>query len=128
MNKIILKFKFLSDKSVSICLVYVDDVVLAKEGNVFISHYDTDENFIIYSTNNSNFAYTVNALKLPSLNRYEACETLEMNFKSNEEMKTWMKKLYKTLHRWDKLPEFQKRFRNVNINNKVKMENDFWIL
>lgn len=126
MNKIILKFKFLDELTLQLMLVYVDDTVLAKNGNVFISYYDTDENFLIYSANNSKSAYTSNALKLPSLNEYKPNEPLELKFKSNSEMKSWLRKLYRTLHNWHKLPDWNKK--NKGVNNKVLLQNDFWIL
>ena len=128
MNKIILKFSFLDELTLNIMLVYVDDIVLAKEGNIFISYYDTDQNFLIYSANNSKVAYTPNALKLPSFNEYKPCEVIELKFKSNNEMKTWLKKLYVTLHNWYKLPDWNKKNKGISFNTKVKLQNDFWIL
>ena len=127
MNKIILKFKFLSETSVSLELIYVDDVVLAKDGNIFISFYNTDDNFLIYSSNNSNLAYTYNALKLPSFNEYKPCEKVEMKFSSNAVMKSWLKKLFRTLHKWDNLKEWRTQ-NNTFVNKKVIMQKDFWIL
>lgn len=128
MNKIILKFNFLDNITLNITLIYVNDIILAKDSDVFVSYYDTDENFLIYSANNSKMSYTSNALKLPSLNEYEPCQNIEIKFKTNDEMKRWLKKLYRVLHKWDKLPNWDK-IRNIsNFNNRVLLNNEFWIL
>lgn len=126
MNRIILKFKFIDELTLSIMLVYVDDVVLAKEGDIFISYYDIDENFLIYSSNNSKFTWTSNSLKLPCLNEYVPCQNIDLSFKTNNEMKKWLKCLYRTLHNWYMLPNWNNK--NNNFTNKVLLQNDFWIL
>lgn len=130
MNKLILKIELVSNLSADITLIYVDSVVLAQDKKNFISYYDIDENFIIYSTNNDNMNFTEHALKLPSLNRYTPNQKLNIYFKKEKDLELWLKRFYRTLHKWNyKSPEFKDSINNGGLKpNRVNISNDFWIL
>jgi len=130
MNKIILKVEVTSKTTADVTLLYVDNSVLAFNNNVFISYYDLDENFVIYSTNNDKMSFTRTAFKLPCLSKYVPNEKIEISFQYKEELHKWLKQLYRTLHKWNlKAPEFKKiNEQDSLLLTKMKITNDFWIL
>ena len=127
MNRIILKVKFTSEKSIKLTLVYIDRRFLSTGINDFKYFFDHDENFMLYSYDK--FTFTYNALKFPSNSGFKYNETIDIEMESKEKMKMWLLQLYRTLHNWNsnftdfkKLPDYDDRPSKVNI------QKEHWIL
>ena len=127
MNRIILKVKFTSERSIRLTLVYIDRRFLSTGNNDFKYFFDDAENFMLYSYDK--FTFTHNALKLPSNSGFKYNESIDIEMDSSEIMKKWLLKLYRTLHHWNsnytdfkKLPDYDDRPTKLNI------QKEHWIL
>lgn len=126
MNKLILKIVFTSKKSIALSIIYIDKNLLAIEDD-FDHYYDHNENFYIYFFSTHHFDYNSCALKLPSLKNYTCGEVLKVSFDTENELKSWLRRLSKTLNTCN---INYKKFKNdSNIKPlRLKFSNEFWIL
>lgn len=127
MNRIILKVKLITKTSAELTLVYVDKRFLSTGNTDFKYFYEDSQDFIIYSFND--FTYTINSLKLPSLERYKPCETIKLDFISEQKMHNWLKCLYNTLKLWNNnYTDFQKQSDYDDRPKKLILNGETWIL
>lgn len=130
MNRIILKIDIKSLTTFDLKIIFVDKRVLARDTKPFINYFDVDENFIIYSTNNDDISFTENAFKLPSLKNFDFNKSKNFDFKSEDDMKKWLKKLYRTLHKWNTNSDiFKLENQNIDYPEKINLYNTgYWVL
>jgi hypothetical protein len=126
MNRIVLKIKLLSEKSLELTLVYVDERLLTQGVNM-VYFNNNDYEFILYSKNKLKIGDTF--LRLPSKEHYESNMKIEFTFISENKMYIWLKDLHKTLIECNhNFTPFKKDPQYHNRLKKVILNGEYWII
>jgi len=127
MNKIILKIEFINTKAFFMTFLYVDKRLLSKGLNDIVHFYNSECDFIIYSS--KNIKQGDNFLRLPDRDKYEKNVPHRFNFLCESEMYVWLKLFHRTLDELNnkytpfvKDPNFDKR------SDKVMLSGEYWIV
>lgn len=96
-NKIILKIELIDDKSLDFTMVYVDKRLLTDmtNGGKTVHFHSSNYDFVIYS--GKTLKGGRKSLRLPSLKNYEKNTKIKLDFKDEEDMKDWLKKLHRAI-------------------------------
>jgi hypothetical protein len=126
MNRIVLKLNFLPNNGLKLDLFHLDRRFLSNQSS-FVSFYDSDYEFMIYSR--KKLMITPNTLRLPDAENYKDSQSVTYNFKTEKERYFYLKSLNKCLHEWNnRYSDFvgQKDYNKRNKN--LIMSGEFWVI
>jgi len=129
MNRIILKFDFINNKSVKIKLILVDKRLLTKENESVIYFNSRSFKFRIYSR--KTFRKGNNSFRLPDLKTYNNVNQREniFVFSSEREMYNYLKKLNRTILECnEKFKPFMQDPYYKERNHNMIMSSEYWII
>lgn len=127
MNKIILKIKFLSNKSFEINFIYIDKRLLSIDERKTIYYNCESCDFIIYSS--KTLKKSINSLRLPNISNYTKNLIDIFSFENEQKMHMWLKNFHRTLYECSyKFGPFLKCNVDGGMKTDFKLNGDFWIL
>ena len=126
-NKVILKIILLSKYSFELTLVYIDKRLLSQSKGDFVYFNDNSFNFLIYSSKTIKIGDK--SLRLPCQENYRSGMKKIANFKTEDKMYIWLKRLHNILNECnDNYTPFKN---DINYNLRLKKTNlngDYWII
>jgi len=120
--KIKLKIEFLTNYSIKITLIGLDDRFISKNNDT-LAYSSSLNNFYIYSRNS--FWLGVNSIRLPSESNYRPNENYSIRrFFNDKERYDYLYKLKKSLLEWS---QNYSRFKN-SVKSEIIYEGDTWTI
>lgn len=120
--KIKLKIEFLTNYSIKITLIGLDDRFISKNNDT-LAYSSSLNNFYIYSRNS--FWLGVNSIRLPSESNYRPNENYSIRrFFNDKERYDYLYKLKKSLLEWC---QNYSRFKN-SVKSEIIYEGDTWTI
>ncbi|MDY0270434.1 hypothetical protein [Trichloromonas sp.] len=120
--KIKLKIEFLTNYSIKITLIGLDDRFISKNNDT-LAYSSSLNNFYIYSRNS--FWLGVNSIRLPSESNYRPNENYSIRrFFNDKERYDYLYKLKKSLLEWS---QDYSRFKN-SVKSEIIYEGDTWTI
>ena len=129
MNRIVLKVNLFGFTGVQIDLYHLDSRFISDDKQYL--HFNTQkakDEFLIYSRRK--LAITVNSLRVPDKEYYQAAQSIKHNFESEEERYKFLKGLYSCLCEWnDNYTAFVKdKDTHKRRNRNMIMSGEFWVI
>mgnify|MGYP005864185935 CR=1 FL=1 len=127
MNRMILKIKFLSDKSFEITLIYVDSRLISKGHGDFVYFHNDNLDFLLYSRRK--MIHGNNMFRLPDEKNYQKNMSDVFEFDNEYNMREWLRKLYHTLNDCNNMfAPFKDDISYSTRLEKTQLNGEYWIV